>query len=709
MNAEWACTRRFILSLLVIAIVGLGTSHLHAAVPIGFAALIGYGAAVGFRALVGRKREPTHDPLLGMLATVLVALLCGYQIERFDSDRATFQEPFPPEITWLLAGWLGALHGLWSTRQPREQDGPRFLPKSPPRSHSRFSAALASFASLASLYRGHLYLLFAVASTSAVAACISPGQLFLPWRPRWVPHALLATTFGLIAVTVGMARLPAPPRSGGRARVVAAVGHTVTCLTTGFQVAVVFVSVLAAVVQWVDRLVQVGAGTPMFLSGSETITPSPMGGIPWVAGSGWLIVLITTGVGVGLDYYSRRIGSRRNSYVRAQAAVFVLTWVAIAVVAPMWAGASRQLLGSSSVALAGQSGMSYTTLAWLGLSMCSFSLIATTICLFLLWDSAELEAASDEPDQLPLGSSSDNAVSSARLLSVSLLILGYFGVQFALVEIPELERLVRVRVEIARQHFASQDRSALFCAELHSTFDDLAVTSSPTGVCDRKRKVLKLAVRHRYDDGKKWETILFLTDARGDPRVGGSQWVRTGETGARQRPFAMSGTCETSGETLLTCLRRLEDNVSGFLSVPSVSVKVPRRLVVWFIAFAVLFLLVTLRSRLRLIARDPEGGIESPWLLLDAESRTERAVSLLWVAAVTVTPWVVSSALIAMISLRVVALGEPVAALPFEYARFGLAVTMMLFSGRAAFFLGVEVLELQANRRDRRLNRPAGT
>jgi hypothetical protein len=56
--------------------------------------------------------------------------------------------------------------------------------------------------------------------------------------------------------------------------------------------------------------------------------------------------------------------------------------------------------------------------------------------------------------------------------------------------------------------------------------------------------------------------------------------------------------------------------------------------------------LVIMRNSIRQILRGTDAGIEEPWLVLDAESVTEKIVAVLWLLGIWLSGWLASFGLI---------------------------------------------------------------
>ncbi|MFN7918756.1 MAG: hypothetical protein U0Q16_01585 [Bryobacteraceae bacterium] len=126
-------------------------------------------------------------------------------------------------------------------------------------------------------------------------------------------------------------------------------------------------------------------------------------------------------------------------------------------------------------------------------------------------------------------------------------------------------------------------------------------------------------------------------------------------------------------------------------------VSVPTELAVWVLAFGSFFVLVNMRNQLRLALAHPEPSHETPWILLDASSFTDRLVAGLW--------WVLQglSGVVTSFALILSATDSSQAALtpqPILVSAFSFCANLLL--GAANVWASLECTGYLALLRDRR-------
>jgi|GEM_PF-4850318 len=90
------------------------------------------------------------------------------------------------------------------------------------------------------------------------------------------------------------------------------------------------------------------------------------------------------------------------------------------------------------------------------------------------------------------------------------------------------------------------------------------------------------------------------------------------------------------------------DALEKRITIPGIGLEFANKVAPWFMALAVLGLVVQIRNQVRRTFLDPELALNEPWLILDGRRGLEKAVAACWGFAIFIAPWVVTCCLIAV-------------------------------------------------------------
>ncbi len=97
--------------------------------------------------------------------------------------------------------------------------------------------------------------------------------------------------------------------------------------------------------------------------------------------------------------------------------------------------------------------------------------------------------------------------------------------------------------------------------------------------------------------------------------------------------------------------------VTREVSLPTVAIGVSSLTAMWWLAAAIVGLLILVRSRVRFALRDPTFARSEPWLMLDGSVGLERYLAKTWLWTVLLCPWVMGALLLMVVSGQAVADG----------------------------------------------------
>jgi len=97
--------------------------------------------------------------------------------------------------------------------------------------------------------------------------------------------------------------------------------------------------------------------------------------------------------------------------------------------------------------------------------------------------------------------------------------------------------------------------------------------------------------------------------------------------------------------------------VTREVSLPTVAIGVSSLTAMWWLAAAIVGLLILVRSRVRFALRDPTFARSEPWLILDGSVGLERYLAKAWLWLVLLCPWVVGALLLMTVSGQAIADG----------------------------------------------------
>lgn len=315
-------------------------------------------------------------------------------------------------------------------------------------------------------------------------------------------------------------------------------------------------------------------------------------------------------------------------------------------------------------------------------------------------------------------------VVSARTLSLVIIVLGYVGWDLGTRHSERATLLTKAKGLVTQNWLRREFRNDRKLVD--HMIEKGAVTLDPgTGILSQKSATtiqspvgeVKINLRTRslvgrFGKGRKLPgiTLHSFSDFRGkfDGSVKGpfGEWniaifsLNTGTAEQRLADIAFDLDIEIFDDPAKTIDAIKEELYHRKISVPSVEFASFRsETATWVIALVCFLSLIVLRSRVRLIALDPDAGLDAPWLILDAHSLLEKSVACLWLAGILLSSWVVNGAL-ALTEQDLIAAGNDagwIASLAMFAAVAGLATA----SGWAALATVTDLLRLRAIRKDR--------
>ncbi|MGD2187316.1 MAG: hypothetical protein PVI71_14390 [Desulfobacterales bacterium] len=102
------------------------------------------------------------------------------------------------------------------------------------------------------------------------------------------------------------------------------------------------------------------------------------------------------------------------------------------------------------------------------------------------------------------------------------------------------------------------------------------------------------------------------------------------------------------GDNLSEALRTLDDNYyRRKVKIPWIEFKAFRtESSIWIIAVLSFIIFVMIHNRIKRIMNGPDKGIGEPWLILDAQSTGEKFIAILWLSSIFFCTWIINGALL---------------------------------------------------------------
>ncbi len=137
--------------------------------------------------------------------------------------------------------------------------------------------------------------------------------------------------------------------------------------------------------------------------------------------------------------------------------------------------------------------------------------------------------------------------------------------------------------------------------------------------------------------------------------------------------------------------------INRSISLPTVGLNLPPLRAIVALALAFFYLIVSVRNGVRHALRDPTRAEGEPWLILDAETKSERSTAVAWAGAICVAPFVIGAGFLHMSFRRAVLDGD--VSIPGLLLTIGLTAIFVAGSAYVALTLISSLATLRELRR----------
>lgn len=222
-----------------------------------------------------------------------------------------------------------------------------------------------------------------------------------------------------------------------------------------------------------------------------------------------------------------------------------------------------------------------------------------------------------------------NHVSSARTLSVALILLAYFCWELSAFHFVRDNNFSDYRDAVTIDWLVTEHSTD---AELESTTNK--VQQSPLGE-------IEVEAFRSNKDGAPVKFKIEVTGKSGEWVITHFSYNKISKYSQILNDLEGELTISGSGNQAVRLERVRKALFHRQIKVPGIDFDAfQSETALWVLSLLVCLGAIIVRSRVRLILLDPLAGHEEPWLILDAKSRIEKIIATLWIFGILIAVWV---------------------------------------------------------------------